>query len=176
MAWVMCERLPPKGGLLRLLYKRDMVILFDIKRITVITSMHVCMWRNIFCRQPTRYWGPMSNISRRMNLKNIEDILVDIPDAQFRAYLAAEFDTNSDGILTPQEAASVTSIWCSSRQISSLQGIELFTNLTILDCSFNEITELPQLPSKLTTLNCSSNNIAEFNQFAYHTDDVEMCI
>ena len=28
-----------------------------------------CMWRNIFCRQPTRYWGPMSNISRRMNLK-----------------------------------------------------------------------------------------------------------
>lgn len=93
--------------------------------------------------------------------ENIEDILVDIPDAQFRAYLAAEFDTNSDGILTPQEAASVTSIWCSSRQISSLQGIELFTNLTILDCSFNEITELPQLPSKLTTLNCSSNNIAE---------------
>lgn len=93
--------------------------------------------------------------------ENIEDILVGIPDAQFRAYLAAEFDTNSDGILTPQEAASVTSIWCSSRQISSLQGIELFTNLTILDCSFNEITELPQLPSKLTTLNCSSNNIAE---------------
>ena len=93
--------------------------------------------------------------------ENIEDILVGIPDAQFRAYLAAEFDTNSDGILTPQEAASVTSIWSSSRQISSLQGIELFTNLTILDCSFNEITELPQLPSKLTTLNCSSNNIAE---------------
>lgn len=73
--------------------------------------------------------------------ENIEDILVDIPDAQFRAYLAAEFDTNSDGILTPQEAVSVTAIWCSSRQISSLQGIELFTNLTILDCSFNEITE-----------------------------------
>lgn len=95
--------------------------------------------------------------------ENIEDLLVDIPDAQFRAYLAAEFDTNSDGILTPEEASLVTTIKCPSRQISSLQGIELFTNLTELDCSYNKITELPQLPPKITTLDCSSNNITELS-------------
>ena len=93
--------------------------------------------------------------------ENIENLLVDIPDAQFRAYLSEEFDTNSDDILTPEEASLVTVIWCLSRQISSLQGIELFPNLTTLNCSFNEITELPQLPPKLTTLNCAGNNIAE---------------
>lgn len=95
--------------------------------------------------------------------ENIEDILVDIPDAQFRAYLAAEFDTNSDGILTPQEAASVTGIWCPSRQISSLQGIELFTNLTILDCSYNKLTELPNLPEALITLKCAANDLSSFD-------------
>ncbi|WP_367182819.1 leucine-rich repeat domain-containing protein, partial [uncultured Alistipes sp.] len=56
-------------------------------------------------------------------------------DANFRAYVLANFDTDSDGILTMEEAAAVTEMNYrdSQKQIFELTGIEYFTGLEIVD-------------------------------------------
>ncbi len=58
-----------------------------------------------------------------------------------------KFDTNDDGILTPAECEAVTSIQLPGNEsnpnkISSIAGIELFTNITQLVCQVNFLTEL----------------------------------
>ena len=52
------------------------------------------------------------------------------PDAQFRAYVAANFDTDSTGYLTDAERESAGDINDEDNDYSSLQGIEFFPNLT----------------------------------------------
>ena len=58
-----------------------------------------------------------------------------MPDANFRAYVLANFDTDSDGILTMEEAAAVTAMEYkdSQKTIFDLTGIEYFSALEIID-------------------------------------------
>lgn len=63
------------------------------------------------------------------------------PDSTFRSKVN-NFDSNRDGYLSQDEAKNVTSIDVSQLRLSSLKGIEYFTELTSLDCSYNYITEL----------------------------------
>lgn len=57
-----------------------------------------------------------------------------------------------------------TAVYESRYHIASLKGIEYFTRLQALDCSFNELTTLDvsKLPS-LVYLNCAGNNISSLN-------------
>ncbi|MDR0814122.1 MAG: Ig-like domain-containing protein, partial [Bacteroidales bacterium] len=63
-------------------------------------------------------------------------------NANFRAYVLENFDTNNDSIISPSEAEAVTNINCSGKSISSLTGIEMFTKLSILRCGSNSLTAL----------------------------------
>ena len=65
-----------------------------------------------------------------------EPVLTAIPiaDANFKAYLVANFDTNGDGEISSSEAKQVTYINVNTDNIYSLDGIEYFTNLTYLRC------------------------------------------
>ena len=89
------------------------------------------------------------------------------PDPNFRSWLL-EQEYGADGLLTDEEIAGVPSITVYSRGIKSMKGIEFFTALTALDCSFNELDSLdvsgcPGLTSLicqlcgLTTLDVSKN-------------------
>ena len=62
--------------------------------------------------------------------------------------------TSIDGI---QYFNDLTYLDCSSNQLTTLP--ELPSGLTYLDCGDNEITSLPELPSSLTELHCSSNQL-----------------
>lgn len=96
--------------------------------------------------------------------------IINIPDANFKAKLIAlGVDTNSDGNIQISEALVRTSINVSNSSISSLIGIESFTNLTTLYCSSNQLqslnlTGLTQLyilecqNNLLTTLDASSSS------------------
>ena len=64
------------------------------------------------------------------------------PDANFRAYVSANCDSNGDGTLSESEIAVVTEINCYDMGIASLQGVEYFTALTYLNCGWNQLTEL----------------------------------
>ena len=76
------------------------------------------------------------------------------PDSVFRDYVS-RFDTNSDGALSYSEIAQVTEMDLSALGISDFTGIEFFTELTDLNCSFNPIINLDvSHNNKLTNFIC----------------------
>ena len=83
-----------------------------------------------------------------------------IEDLNFAAYCLTLYDTNLDGFISATEADAVTEIRCPGRDIRSLQGVELFRNLKILDCSDNKLTTLDLSRNRaLTVLNCGGNEL-----------------
>lgn len=69
-----------------------------------------------------------------------EESLVTIEDAAFRQYCLDNFDLDYDGKLQASEAVEVTEINCSDLGITSLKGIEHFTNLRSLLANDNPLS------------------------------------
>ncbi len=86
------------------------------------------------------------------------------PDPNFRALVSEIADTNGDKALNDAELAALKTLDCKGKSIGSLQGLELFTALTALDCSENSLTalDLSSLVS-LSTVNCSYNSLTALN-------------
>ncbi|MFB0973089.1 MAG: Ig-like domain-containing protein, partial [Bacteroidales bacterium] len=90
----------------------------------------------------------------------VKEMNIDIPDANFKAYLVQNFDKNGDGEISLSEAAAVTDINCNNMSIASLEGIQYFTALTVLECSYNQLTSLDvSKNTALTELHCVSNQL-----------------
>ena len=89
---------------------------------------------------------------------NDEDIF---PDEKFRTFLSRNtIDTNTDGYLTKTEIAEVTSMDLSSRSLTSLVGIEYFTELEYINCNYNNLTEVDlSHNTKLKRINCSEAHV-----------------
>lgn len=86
------------------------------------------------------------------------------PDEYFRKYLMNQ-DYGKDMVITDEEIKSITSITISGdyqdynkRYLKSLKGIEYFTSLTSLFCSYNLLTELNVSNNKELTVLCCPNN------------------
>ncbi len=80
----------------------------------------------------------------------------DFKDPAFRIFVLANYDTNHDGEISQAEADVVTYMntpgtYANRGEIRSLEGIQIFRNLTELDCSYEKLTYLPDL-SPLTHL------------------------
>ena len=92
---------------------------------------------------------------------------VNIPDANFKAYLVGNtaINTNGDTEIQVSEAAAFTgAINCSWMSISNLTGIEAFTALTWLECSYNQLTSLNvSQNTALTQLRCMYNQLTSLN-------------
>lgn len=86
---------------------------------------------------------------------------VEIADAAFKAYLLENYDVDGDGVLSSKEAEAVTKIEASGLGIKDMSGLAAkFPNLTWLDCSDNELTELDLTGLQaLTYLDCSGNKL-----------------
>ena len=91
------------------------------------------------------------------------------PDPVFRQYVLDNCDFNSNGFLSADEVAHVLWIDCSPEyhddpKISSLKGIEYFSDLGYLDCSWNSLTSLDvSKNSALSEINCSLNQLTSLN-------------
>jgi Leucine-rich repeat (LRR) protein len=103
----------------------------------------------------------------------------------FASYLFNNFDTNNDDVLSKAEIEAVTEIDISHGgngayynlganyddglyedydELTSLKGIEVFTNLEVLNCSYNDIYTLDlSSNTKLRELDCSSNYMYTLN-------------
>ena len=61
-----------------------------------------------------------------------------------------------------QAIEAVTSLNIEDKNLTDISGIEYFTNLTSLDCSYNQLTALPvENMTQLTKLSCSDNQLTE---------------
>lgn len=62
--------------------------------------------------------------------------------------------------LTQRDIDETTSLNLNAKQLTSLEGLDCFVNLTSLDCSQNQLTEIDCSKfSKLTDFNCSNNSL-----------------
>ncbi|MBP3517171.1 MAG: hypothetical protein J6K31_01945 [Parabacteroides sp.] len=95
-----------------------------------------------------------------------EVAIINIPDVNFKAYLVENFDTNKDGEISEEEASKVTFINCREKNISSLEGIEYFINVTYLDCALNNIQNIYlQKNTEINDLCCFGNKIQRLDLF-----------
>ena len=103
---------------------------------------------------------------------------IPIADANFKAYLVANFDTDGDGEISAAEAKQITTIYVNTDDIYSLDGIEYCTNLTTLYCngssewdsnsifyiSKGSLTKIDlSKNTHLTELVCSYNQLTELD-------------
>lgn len=93
--------------------------------------------------------------------------VVNIPDASFKAALVADMtiNTNNDQEIQVAEASAYTgTIAVANQGITSLEGIEAFVNLTVLDCSNNILSSLDvSANTALTSLSCNVCQLPSLN-------------
>ncbi len=114
----------------------------------------------------------MANRSRFGTISNIDANLtysqktgnIPIEDANFKAYLVANFDGNGDGEISYEEAARITGIYVSDCNIESLQGIEFMNELAVIGCEGNQLTLLDvSNNAKLKSIGCTSNQLTSLD-------------
>ncbi len=92
---------------------------------------------------------------------------VTITDVAFKSYLLnnSEINTNGDDEIQLSEAQSFTgTIDCSNMGITSLTGIEAFTALTALNCSYNQLTTIDiSNNTALEDLMCYANQLTSLD-------------
>lgn len=114
----------------------------------------------------TQIQNPTSNNSKKpssLASTTNTNITIDsntFPDNEFREYILST-NYGSDGVLTPSEITWIKIINIpSNKNIHSLIGIEYFTYLQSLYCSFQKIETLDiSQNQKLIQLECNSNNL-----------------
>ncbi|MGC4041272.1 MAG: T9SS type A sorting domain-containing protein [Flavobacterium sp.] len=106
--------------------------------------------------------------------------IVNIPDSNFKSRLLAasttqniaynaagtriKIDANNDGNIQQSEALLVYKLVINNRSIADLTGIENFTNLTNLQCHFNQLTALDVTAlTSLSELKCNNNRLTSLN-------------
>lgn len=96
-----------------------------------------------------------------------KECIVNIPDANFKAYLLEnwEINTNFDNEIQCEEAESFFGgIECSSLGIADLTGIEAFIKINYLDCSDNNLTAIDlSKNTHLEQLNCAGNALSKLD-------------
>jgi hypothetical protein len=104
--------------------------------------------------------------------------IVNIPDANFKNALVntncadldgdgtldGDVDTNNDGEIQESEAQAVLSLFVMGKYISSLEGIQSFTNILKLFCDENQLSSLDisQNPN-LEVLDCNDNKLTNLD-------------
>lgn len=92
---------------------------------------------------------------------DVEINAANFPDNIFRAYVRSNFDGDNDGILTDEDIRNIKGINVSGQGISSLKGIEFFTDIIGINCSDNNLTGTLDVSalSKLQHLHCNNNSL-----------------
>lgn len=100
-------------------------------------------------------------------LSGIDGVAIDetnFPDANFRSYVAENYDYDKDGFLSSNECAGPRGIGIPNSNITSLKGIEYFNELTNLNCSDNKLTSLDVSKNlKLEMLACGNNQLTNLD-------------
>ena len=90
---------------------------------------------------------------------------IPVEDAAFKDYLVNNFDTDGDGEISYEEAASITKVWLNTDHVESMQGIEYMEALDTLYCNGKASGRLKNLDVSnnklLTFLSCGNNQLID---------------
>ena len=115
--------------------------------------MSISTFRNLFAWLCLALFVPLNAFA------DVEINEQNFPNKYFRNYLLTQ-DYAEDGVITDEEIAGITSINVGSKYISSLEGIQYFTALTMLQCYNNQLTTLDVSGcTALTGLSCYGNQL-----------------
>lgn len=91
--------------------------------------------------------------------------IVDIPGDNFlNALIQKGIDTDGNGIISSEEAAGVSSLDISGKDISDITGIESFINLDTSNCLYNIISYLDVwMNTNLIFLECGQNRLTSLD-------------
>ncbi|MBR5971446.1 MAG: leucine-rich repeat domain-containing protein, partial [Paludibacteraceae bacterium] len=86
------------------------------------------------------------------------------PDEAFRDFVSRKFDTDTDDELSSSEIANAKVMDLSWIYVSDLKGIEYFTALTELDCSYSYLITLDVSKNvALEKLDCRGNDLTSLD-------------
>lgn len=92
------------------------------------------------------------------------DITDKFTDANFLAAVRKVLHKEADDSISDTDVSSITFLNIPSRNITNLEGIEYFTELTRLDCFYNNLTAIDiSNNTKLTNLSCEYNQLTDLN-------------
>ena len=113
----------------------------------------------------TKINATWNGISETVDYYGVVDVnATNFPDANFRNVVSSYDTSFEDGKLDQHERAKVTQMNVGNRNISSLQGIKYFTELTSLTVNQNNLTTLDlSQNTKLTFLSCPNNRLTTLN-------------
>ncbi len=96
-----------------------------------------------------------------------EDIAINetnFPDSAFRVYVATKFDLDGDGYFTKSEIENITDIDLGNYEVTSVEGIRLFSNLETLECRSNYLISLDVSGcTNLESLSCDTNALTSLD-------------
>jgi Leucine-rich repeat (LRR) protein len=87
-----------------------------------------------------------------------------VKDKQLIKYIAEHFpgSVQIDGrVISTEATKTCIELDISNRGITSLEGLEVFPSLRLLNCSGNSLIRLDELPASLEVLNCQDNALTE---------------
>jgi len=87
------------------------------------------------------------------------DITEEFTNLNFRAAVYETIGKTAPETIFDTDVQSIWHLNVEDRNIQSLAGIDYFTSLRHLYCSFNRLTQLPMLPPGLETLRCWVNQL-----------------
>ena len=98
--------------------------------------------------------------------------VVDIPDPNLRAAIAAALNKAPEDAITQAEMETLTELYAGGSDITDLRGIEFAINLIGLDLGGNSISDISSLASltSLTSLNLGGNAISDISSLASLTN------
>lgn len=127
---------------------------------------------NLNCITIDSNFTPPSNWKKDINTNFSDscfnaDAIINIPDPNFKQYLISNTNINLNGDEHIQMAEAVGfngDLNCTGKRITSLSGIEYFTNIVSLNCSWNGIKDVYLEKNKsLTYLDVSYNSIEKID-------------
>ncbi|HOZ53000.1 MAG TPA: hypothetical protein PLU17_14135, partial [Chitinophagaceae bacterium] len=102
---------------------------------------------------------------------------VSIPDSNFRMALKAKFpacfDSNDRMDTTCSGILNAVSLNVNNKSVSSIQGIQYFKKLFVLNCDSNNITTIPHINDTLYGLFCSHNRITSISTLPRNLKDLD---
>lgn len=108
-----------------------------------------------------QFTGYVTNGNTNITVPNLpSQILYPLVDLNFLTYLQENYpQTIVNDSLNINATAGITFMYISELELTDIDGIKFFTDLSFLICNSNQLTSLPELPQNLISIECNQNQL-----------------